>query len=72
LARFTTTYLHGLGRIGEKQSSWFVYYLPDALGSVRQLWDGGNAKMTLARSYEPFGNALTSAGSGAVSEIGDR
>jgi RHS repeat-associated protein len=31
---------------------------------VRQLWDGGNAKVTLARSYEPFGNTLTSVGSG--------
>ncbi len=59
----TNTYLYGNGRIGELQPGGFEYHLSDALGSVRQLTDtGGN--VTLARSYEPFGNDLTSAGTG--------
>jgi RHS repeat-associated protein len=59
----TNTYLYGAGRIGEKQASGFVYHLPDALGSVRQIANGSGA-VTLARSYEPFGSGLRSAGGG--------
>ncbi|MEW5873377.1 MAG: hypothetical protein AB1894_29220 [Chloroflexota bacterium] len=35
----------------------------DALGSVRQ-WVDGDGAVTLAKSYEPFGQAMDSAGSG--------
>ncbi|MEK7784430.1 MAG: RHS repeat-associated core domain-containing protein, partial [Chloroflexota bacterium] len=66
LADGTSTYLYGAGRIGEKQASGFVYHLPDALGSVRQLTNA-SAAVTLARSYEPYGSVLTSAASAGVS-----
>ena len=51
----SNTYLYGLNRIGEQQPGGFVYHLPDALGSVRQLTNASRA-VTLARSYEPYGN----------------
>jgi RHS repeat-associated protein len=60
----TNTYLNGNGRIGELQPGGFAYHLGDALGSVRQLSDAGG-DVTLAKSYEPFGSLLTSAGSGS-------
>jgi RHS repeat-associated protein len=63
LADGANTYLYGTMRIGELQSGGFAYHLPDALGSVRQLTDA-NASVTLAKSYEPFGAVLTSAGNG--------
>jgi RHS repeat-associated protein len=63
LADGTNTYLYGNGRIGELQPGGFAYHLGDALGSVRQLVDA-SASVTLARSYEPFGSTLVSAGSG--------
>jgi len=46
------SYLYGLGRIAEYESDW-AYYLPDALGSVRQITDptGG---LTLLQSYQPY------------------
>jgi YD repeat-containing protein len=45
------TYLYGAMRIGELQAGGMAYHLGDALGSVRQLWHGGNAKVTLARKF---------------------
>jgi len=63
LADGTNTYLYGLTRIGEQQPGGFAYHLPDALGSVRQLANASGS-VTLARSYEPYGNTLTSVGSG--------
>jgi YD repeat-containing protein len=65
LADGTNTYLYGAGRIGEKQAADFVYHLPDALGSVRQIANG-SAAVTLTQSYEPFGSTLSSAGTGAT------
>jgi hypothetical protein len=59
----SNSYLYGLGRIGEQQPGGFVYHLPDALGSVRQLANT-SASVTLARSYEPFGTTLASSGAG--------
>ena len=56
-------YLYGYGRIGEEQSGGWAYHLGDALGSVRQLVNA-SASVTLDRSYEPFGEPLSSAGSG--------
>ncbi len=58
----TNTYLYGNGRIGELQPGGFAYHLGDGLESVRQLTNEDGA-VTLARSYEPFGDGLSSAGS---------
>jgi RHS repeat-associated protein len=68
LADGTNAYMYGLGRIGEAQPDGWMYHLPDALGSVRQLVDppGG---ISLARSYEPFGSPLDFAG-GLTSSYG--
>ena len=60
----TNTYLYGNGRIAQFSVSDSAYYLTDALGSVRQLVDG-NSGITLTKSYEPYGEILSSAGSGA-------
>ena len=62
----TNAYLYGLGRIGELQPSGWAYHLPDALGSVRQLADAAGV-VALARSYEPFGSPLDTAGQVATS-----
>jgi len=60
LADGTTSYLYGLGRIGEQGADW-AYHLPDALGSVRQLADTTNA-VSYAQSFEPYGEMLTGFG----------
>lgn len=56
----STHYLPGLAQYG---SNAWSYYLPDRLGSVRQLTDHSGA-VTLARSYDPFGNGLEQVGAG--------
>jgi len=57
------TYLYGMDRIGEhSNANGWRYYLSDGLGSVRQVIDGDGDKL-LARSYEPYGETLSSAGS---------
>ena len=58
-----TAYLYGNGRIGEEQPGGWAYHLPDALGSLRQLADA-SADITLARTYEPFGDPLSTVGTG--------
>jgi len=58
-----TRYLYGVTRVGEQQLAGWVYHLPDALGSVRQLADG-SAQVALARGYMPYGEVLWSAGEG--------
>jgi RHS repeat-associated protein len=63
LAAAGNAYLHGNDRIGEEQAAGWVYHLGDALGSVRQLVDA-SASVSLARSYEPFGDPLSSVGTG--------
>ena len=60
------TYLYGHGRIAQYDGAAFEYFLADGLGSVRQLVDGSGA-VTLARSYEPYGEVLRTAGGGATS-----
>lgn len=55
----STHYLPGLA---EYDTAW-AYYLPDRLGNVRQLTDHSGA-VTLARSYDPFGNGLEQVGAG--------
>lgn len=62
----TTTYLYGNGRIAQYDGSDFEYFLPDALGSVRQLADE-LGDVTLARRYEPYGDVLESTGLGTTS-----
>jgi hypothetical protein len=62
----TNTYLYGVGRIAQYSETGPEYFLNDALGSMRQLVDA-NGSVTLAKDYEPYGEALTSAGSGATS-----
>ena len=57
------TYLYGNGRIAQYDANGGQYFLGDALGSVRQVVDA-NGEVLLARSYEPFGEVLVSAGEG--------
>jgi RHS repeat-associated protein len=58
----TNTYLYGVGRIAQVNSST-EYFLGDALGSVRQLTNA-QGNVTLAKSYAPYGEVMSSAGSG--------
>lgn len=58
----TNQYLYGLGRIAQVNTTT-DYFLTDALGSIRQLTDASGA-ITLAKSYQPYGGTLASAGSG--------
>jgi len=62
----TNVYLYGNGRIAQYADTTPSYFLGDALGSVRQL-TSITGMVTLARSYQPYGNVLSSAGSGASS-----
>jgi len=57
LADGTNTYLYGLDRIAQS-SLTTEYFLPDALGSARQMVDAGSAVQSAA-SYEPFGAPLS-------------
>jgi RHS repeat-associated protein len=57
LADSANTYLHGRGRIAQSALSTpqsKIYFLGDALGSVRQLTDS-TGTITLSRSYTPYG-----------------
>jgi len=63
LADGTNTYLYGNGRIAQYAGTTPAYFLPDALGSVRQLTNSAG-QVTLAKSYQPYGSVLSSAGSG--------
>ena len=60
------TYLYGNGRIAQVGATSTEYFLGDALGSVRQLVDA-NENVTLTKSYQPYGEALSSIGSGISS-----
>ena len=52
------TYLYGLNRIAQTSTTQTDYFLPDALGSMRQMIDPSGA-IQLARSYTPFGEKLS-------------
>ena len=65
LADGTSSYLYGLGRIGQQAVEW-AYHLPDALGSVRQLADPMGA-VSYAQSFEPYGEVLAGFGEAASS-----
>ncbi len=60
----STYYIQVQGQVlaQQKAGAW-AYVLPDHLGSVRQLV-GSEGQVDLARSYDPFGSLLESAGSG--------
>jgi RHS repeat-associated protein len=58
----TNHYIYGFGRIAQVNTTT-EYFLGDALGSVRQLVDSGGT-VTLAKSYAPYGETRSSAGSG--------
>jgi RHS repeat-associated protein len=61
----STKYLQVQGQImAQYDSGKWAYVAPDALGSVRQLSDA-SGRETLAQSYDPFGNPLTSQGRGS-------
>jgi RHS repeat-associated protein len=66
LADGTLTYLYGNGRVAQVDGVEAEYFLPDALGSVRHLADG-TSQVTLARRYDPYGERLSSLGTGATS-----
>ncbi|MBN2258683.1 MAG: RHS repeat protein, partial [Anaerolineaceae bacterium] len=53
----TTTYLYGLGLIGQETGGALDIALADRLGSIRQLVDE-DQQVTLTTSYDPFGNTL--------------
>ena len=59
----TNTYLYGVNRVSQATATETEYFLPDALGSVRNLTDE-NAANTLTQSYTPFGEVLESSGAG--------
>lgn len=59
----TKTYVYGVDRIAQISGATPEYFLTDGLGSVRQLVDSTGA-ITLAKSYEPYGETISSAGSG--------
>ena len=62
----TNTYLYGVERIAQESTNGVQYFLTDALGSVRQMVDL-SGEVLLARSYEPYGEVLASAGEGESS-----
>jgi len=62
----TNAYLYGAERIAQQGASGKEYFLGDALGSVRQLVDA-EGLVTLAKEYEPYGEVLSSAGTGVTS-----
>jgi YD repeat-containing protein len=64
LADGANTYVYGLGRISQQSMTNTAYFLGDALGSVRQL-ASVTGSVVLRRDYDPYGNVLTSVGSGA-------
>jgi RHS repeat-associated protein len=59
----TTTYLYGMGLIGQVTGDETTVALADRLGSVRQLITDGQDQ-TLLQSFDPFGNIFTSLGNG--------
>ena len=59
----TNKYIYGNSRIAQIAETQTGYFLPDALGSMRQMTDP-SADLTLARSYDPYGNVVSSSGAG--------
>ncbi len=61
----THTYLYGNMRIAQQDSTSTEYFLPDALGSVRQLVNE-TGTVLLAQAFQPYGETLSSAGTGST------
>jgi len=61
----TNTYLYGIGRIAQVNTTT-EYFMGDALGSVRQLTDA-QGEITLANAYEPYGVLAQTAGNAQTS-----
>jgi RHS repeat-associated protein len=59
----TNKYVYGNARIAQIAETQTGYFLPDALGSMRQMTDP-SADLTLAKSYDPYGNVVSSSGAG--------
>ncbi len=62
----THTYLYGNMRLAQQSANNTEYFLTDALGSVRQMVDE-TGELTLAQAYQPYGETLSSVGSGTTS-----
>jgi len=56
-------YLVGLDTLGQREGGAWAYYLPDALGSVRQTVDGAGA-VVRAREWSPYGVEIGGAQAG--------
>ena len=59
-------YLYGnmrLAQVPTSSPSSYEFFLPDALGSVRQMIDE-SGELTLSQAYQPYGETLNSYGSG--------
>lgn len=50
----TNTYLYGIGRIAQVNTT-SEYFLSDALGSVRQMAEDTNGEVTFSQNYDPYG-----------------
>jgi len=55
------TFLYGVNREAQVAETQTGYFLPDALGSVRQMTDA-YGDITLTQSYTPYGEILYSEG----------
>jgi len=62
----SNTYLYGHARIAQQSAAGKLYFLSDALGSVRQLFDA-DGNMPLAKDYSPYGESLSSIGETSTS-----
>ena len=61
----TNSYVYGNGRIAQVTGTDTEYFLPDHLGSVRQMVDG-SAEVILAQAYSPYGSVTASNGAGTT------
>ncbi|MBI9051564.1 MAG: Ig-like domain-containing protein [Anaerolineaceae bacterium] len=59
----TNSYLYGISRISQVAETQTEYFLPDILGSVRQMVDQ-DGTLQLAQDFEPYGNIISSKGNG--------
>ena len=62
----TYMYLYGINRMMQQSATETDYFLPDALGSVRQLASAAG-EVTLTQSFSPYGEQLSQTGAGASS-----
>ncbi len=62
LADGTSTYLYGVGRIAQQQTS-MQYFGADGLSSVRQLYNS-SGQIIANHRYDPFGNTISQSGVG--------